>query len=55
MKCSISTYYKILDAELYDFDDGYMREIDLLGATHWHLLIAKGGSYAKTGGLVNRR
>lgn len=23
MKCSISTYYKILDAELYDFDDGY--------------------------------
>ena len=24
MKCSISTYYKILDAELYDFDDGYM-------------------------------
>ena len=32
-----------------------MREIDLLGATHWHLLIAKGGSYAKTGGLVNRR
>lgn len=32
-----------------------MREIDLLGATHWHLLMAKGGSYAKTGGLVNRR
>ena len=25
MKCSISTYYKILDAELYDFDDGYMQ------------------------------
>ena len=21
MKCSISTYYKILDAELYNFDD----------------------------------
>lgn len=32
-----------------------MREIDLLGATHWHLLMAKGGSYAKTGGLVDRR
>lgn len=29
--------------------------IDLLGVTHWHLLMAKGGSYAKTGGLVNRR
>ena len=29
-----------------------MREIDLLGATHWHLLMAKGGSYAKTGGLL---
>lgn len=25
MKCSVSTYYKILDAELYNFDDGYMR------------------------------
>lgn len=25
MKCSISTYYKILDAELYNFDDGYMQ------------------------------
>ena len=25
MKCSISTYYKILDAELYDFDDSYMQ------------------------------
>lgn len=25
MKCSISTYYKILDAELYDFEDGYMQ------------------------------
>lgn len=25
MKCSISTYYKILDAQLYNFDDGYMR------------------------------
>lgn len=25
MKCSIITYYKILDAELYDFDDGYMQ------------------------------
>ena len=24
-----------------------MREIDLLGATHWQLLMAKGGSYAK--------
>ena len=24
-ECSISTYYKILDAELYDFDDGYMQ------------------------------
>lgn len=25
MKCSISTYYKILDAELYNYDDGYMQ------------------------------
>ena len=25
MKCSISTYYKILDAELCDFNDGYMQ------------------------------
>lgn len=25
MKCSISTYYKILDAELYNFEDGYMQ------------------------------
>lgn len=25
MKCSISTYYKILDAELYNYDDGYMK------------------------------
>ena len=25
MKCSISTYYKILDAELYNYDDGYIK------------------------------
>ena len=25
MKFIVSTYYKILDAELYNFDDGYMR------------------------------
>ena len=25
MKCSISTYYKILDAEVYNFEDGYMQ------------------------------
>lgn len=29
MKCSISTYYKILDAELYNYDDGYMKHMQM--------------------------
>ena len=46
MKCSISTYYKILDAELYNFEDWQeieigtyqnyklMADIDFLGRTN---------------------
>lgn len=33
----------------------HARDRPFLGETHWHLLMAKGGSYAKTGGLVDRR
>lgn len=34
MKCSISTYYKILDARLYDFDDSYMQlNVDMIQKT----------------------
>ena len=25
MKCSLSTYYRIIDSELYNFEDGYMQ------------------------------
>lgn len=25
MKCSLSTYYRITDSELYNFEDGYMQ------------------------------
>lgn len=42
MKCSISTYYKILDAELYDFDDGYMQlNIDINAKKHRYRRLCK--------------